>query len=747
MVSDLRQFEHFHEDADQIYRITTEVTTSGNKRHYASSPPALAEFIQSNNTSIIESAVINDAFFPTMEVMGESIQMNGYLTEPSFLNLFDFEVLYGTANAIDNPRSVIITYELAEKLFNETDVVGKSLKTENQGSFEIGAVLTPFPKQTHLRFDLLANISLSEDRSISGPSGWTNFGGNYFYFKTELAQKEIERMIDNSGKAGTDFFALESEEANYVAQPLLAINPGPNYDDGLGVIFGYDGLWYFIGVSLMILIPACFNYVNMAIANTLNRTKEIGIRKIIGSPNKFIIRQFIVETIIICLISVLLSTVFNVMKIEFTSMLVGADALTFEITTQVVLMFIGFAVLTGLLTGIVPAFYLSRIAPISALNNRMNNKSVSISGFRKGLLVFQFVLSLSFMIGIGVVIRQYAHTLKYDPGFAKEDRVILPIASGDIDLISNELNGIKGIESLVYSSSIPGLSLARPDYFYSNDGADSVRAKTLFISNNFIQNMEINMVWGNKSLEDVSFEQVIVNEKLLSLLNNIENDPKDSLLRQLGNHPVQIVGIIKDYNHEPLNERIEPMVMRLNENELRYAILEISGTSPKATLAQIEVSWGTLFPESSFNPKYLNTVISLSYDFMFTAMKLFGFLALLSITISCLGLLGMVIYATENRRKEVAIRKILGANAMALFGNLSGLFLKLWLIALCIAMPGAYFFYDNLFVNNYNKFSGGVHLSEVLISSVITLGLGLLAIFWQSNKIIRMNPAANLRNE
>lgn len=118
MVSDLRQFEHFHEDADQIYRITTEVTTSGNKRHYAYSPPALAEFIQSNNTSIIESAVINDAFFPTMEVMGESIQMNGYLTEPSFLNLFDFEVLYGTANAIDNPRSVIITYELAEKLFN-----------------------------------------------------------------------------------------------------------------------------------------------------------------------------------------------------------------------------------------------------------------------------------------------------------------------------------------------------------------------------------------------------------------------------------------------------------------------------------------------------------------------------------------------------------------------------------------------------------------------------------------------------
>jgi ABC-type antimicrobial peptide transport system permease subunit len=748
MVSDLKQFDRFHKDSEDIYRITTELTTSGDRDHFASSPPALAELLRNSSQKISESVVINDHFFPTIKSVGEPIEMNGYYTEPSFLRLFDFELQRGNANVLNNPRSVIITHELAQKLFNSTDVIGKTIETERDGIFEIGGVLAPFPKRTHLKFDLLANISGIELGNSAGAAGWTDFGGNYFYFKSEASQSELESMISGLGQNGQAFFDLESSKANYHVQALTEINPGPNYSDGLGVIFGYDGLWYFIGVSIMILIPACFNYINMAIANTLNRTKEIGIRKIIGSPNKFIIRQFLVETILVCIISLLLSTVlFNLVKEEFTAMLVGAESLTFEMTPLVIAMFLGFAILTGLITGVVPALYLSRITPIAAINNRSSDKKVSISGFRKGLLVFQFILSLSFMIGIGVVIRQYSHTITYNPGFAKDNRIVLPLGSNNIELMQNELQAINGVESISFSSNIPGLPLSKTNYFYSNDLNDSIRVREVFLSENFIDKMNLKMVWGESQLNNVQFEQVLVNQKLLGLLNNIQNNPQDSLIRQLADKQVQIVGIVADYNHEPLNERIEPMVMRLDESAFSYAIIELNEINGEATLANIETAWNKLQPESQFQPKYLETIVAQSYDFMFTAMKIFGFLALISITISSLGLLGMVVYSTENRRKEVAIRKILGANAMTLFGNLSGMFLKLWLIALLIALPGAYLFYDNLFVNIYNKFSGGVHFAEVFVSSLLTIIIGLSAIFWQSRRIIRINPAENLRND
>ncbi len=748
MVSDLKRFDQFHDEADKIYRITTELTTSGDKDHFASSPPALADLIRNNTQGISQSVAINDYFFPTVESLGDPIRMHGYYTEPSFFKLFDFELQRGGFSTIENPRSIIITEKLAQKLFNTTDVIGKTLETQNHGDYEIGGVLAPFPKHTHFKFDLIANISLANDRTEIGATGWTEFGSNYFYFKSDLPKKEIQGVVSDLGKNGEAFFNLESSQAEYYVQGITEINPGPNYSDGLGVIFGYDGLLYFIGISLMILVPACFNYVNMAIANTLNRTKEIGIRKIIGSPNKFIIRQFLVETVIVCVISMLLSTLlFNYMKVEFTSMLIGAEALTFEITGEVLVMFLGFAIVTGLITGVVPAIYLSRIAPIAALSKRINENKVSISGFRKGLLVFQFVLSLSFMIGIGVVLRQYTHTTSYDPGFSKANKVIVPLQTQDIDLLANEMKAVNGIENISFSSNIPGLPLSRSNYFFSEDKADSIRTREIFISQDLVDQMDMKMIWGEQSLTDVQFEQVLINEKLLSLLNNIENDPRDSLIRILGDKQVQIVGIVADYNHEPLNQRIEPMVMRLDETKFNFAIVEITPSNPESTVAKMETVWNKLNPDSQFSPKYLETIVAQSYDFMFTAMKIFGFLALVSITISSLGLLGMVIYSTENRRKEVAIRKILGANAMTLFGNLSGMFLKLWLIALLIAMPGAYLFYDHLFVSIYNKFSGGVHFTEVLISSIITLSIGLSAILWQSNRIIRINPALNLRKE
>ncbi|GAB5524620.1 MAG: ABC transporter permease [Roseivirga sp.] len=746
---DLIQFDTFHPEAENIYRITTQVKENGAKNNFASSPPALAYLAEEQMTGVDEFVHINDAFFPTIKTIGDPIRLSGYLTEPDFLEMFDFPLAAGTKAVLEQPGMVILTHEAAQKLFGDKPAMGQSLETENWGRLQVGGVLAPYPKGTHFVFDLLSGISENQRLNESNEANWTEFHSNYLYLKSALKASQIQAQINSISQSGQAFFEHQNLEASYPLQSLLGINPGPKLGDEVGIVFDSPGMFMFFGLALLILIPACLNYGNMAVANALKRSKEIGIRKIMGSPNKQIIHQFLVETVMICMVGVLLSIfIFDLIKTELASMLVGGTSLSFALSPKLLLVFLFFAMLTGLLTGLLPALYFSRITPIKAIRNTVNNQKISISGLRKGLLVFQFVLSLAFMMGIGVLVKQYGESLNYDQGFARENVLVIPIKAESQQLVANAMSSIPAVTDMSFSSSIPGTPLGRYVYFYSADGLDSLAARVIYTDDKFIEHMGIDMQWGSGALRESPFEQVLVNEKLMEVLANLRNDEADSLLAEMADSKrVQIAGIVKNYNHEPLNQRIEPMLVRLDKSELTYALLTVNTHDITGTLVALEDRWDALFPESPFQASFLDAEIEKAYVFFLIGIKIFGFLAILAVTISCLGLLGMVIYTTENRKKEVAIRKTLGAGTMRLLYSLSGLFFRMWALALCIAIPAAYLFYDNVMLSIYNKFSGGVGFSEVALSSLFTLLLGLLAIMVQSTKIMRTNPAENLRND
>jgi ABC-type antimicrobial peptide transport system permease subunit len=326
--------------------------------------------------------------------------------------------------------------------------------------------------------------------------------------------------------------------------------------------------------------------------------------------------------------------------------------------------------------------------------------------------------------------------------------LVVPIESSQAELLRNSFSSNAEVKDISFSSSIPGTRLSRSINFFSQNKQDSVNAKEVFIDDGFIDHMGIEMIWGTGEILTNQVEQVLVNQSLMDKLKTFNSSEKDSLLSQFhGDKQVQIVGVIRDYNHEPLNQRIEPMVMRLSETDLSYALLSITSQDLTKTLNSLENGWDELYPNQPFKATFLDSEIEKTYAFFLTAIKLFGSLALLAVTISSLGLLGMVIYSTENRTKEVAIRKILGANGFSLLKSLSSTFFKMWVIALIIAIPTAYLFYDKVLVTIYNKFSGGVGFTEILISTVITVSIGALAILWQTQKIMRTNPVENLRSE
>ncbi len=747
---ELKDFDHFHKDSENIYRLTSQIRENGTKEDFASAPPALSHLIGNQITGLDQFVHINDHFFATIKTAGEPIRMSGYFTQPSFLEMFDFPLAAGSKRVLEQPGKVILTHEVAQKLFGNKTAIGQILETENWGKLQVGAVLKPFPKHTHLFFDILAGFSEKNALKESNSENWTEFYGNYFYLKSNLEPSQIEARVASIAHSGDVFFEEKNLDAHFTLQSILNINPGADKEDPLGVVFDSPGMYMFFGLALLILIPACLNYSNMAVANALKRSKEIGIRKIMGSPNSQIIQQFLVETVIICLTAVFLSIfIFNLIRAELLSMLAGGTSLGMELSPKLLIVFFLFAIITGVLTGLLPAVYFSRITPIKALRKTVNNQKVSISGLRKALLVFQFVLSLSFMIGIGVLLKQYRVSLNYDQGFTRENVLVVPIKAENQQLVANAMSTVPAITDMSFTSSMPGIPLSRSVYFYNAKGLDSVRARVVYTDNRFIDHMDIDMEWGSSNLfESQSVEQVLVNQQLMNRLANIREENADSLLAEMnGGKKVQIVGVIKDYNHEPLNQRIEPMVLRLGESELTYALFTINTNDLVSTLSDIEDRWDSLIPETPFQASFLNSEIEKAYSFFIIGIKIFGLLAVLAITISCLGLLGMVIFTTENRKKEVAIRKTLGADSMRLLYALSGLFFKMWGIALFIAIPASYLYYDKIMMSIYNKFSGGVGFTEVAISSLLTLSLGLVAIITQSTKVMRTNPAENLRND
>ena len=259
--------------------------------------------------------------------------------------------------------------------------------------------------------------------------------------------------------------------------------------------------------------------------------------------------------------------------------------------------------------------------------------------------------------------------------------------------------------------------------------------------------MDLKMQSGTSEMIESNFQQIVINEKLANLLKNLDPSSNNQDIVHFEKDQAQVVGVIKNYNHEPLNQRIEPMILKLDPSRLTYAFLTTKSDDIGKTLSGLESKWNKLYPDTPFTSSFLEDEVEKAYDFFIVGIKIFGFLAVLAVTISSLGLLGMVIYYTENRTKEVAMRKILGANGKYLVFSLSGLFFKLWGIAILLALPVSFFFYDKLLVGIYNKFSDGVGFSELLICTLATVGLGMLAILWQTGKVMKVNPVIHLRNE
>ncbi|MEP1033293.1 FtsX-like permease family protein [Ekhidna sp.] len=744
------QSDGWQEHKDRIFQINTHIADQESDRTFGSTFNAMGNHLKEQYPFVENAVTIKANFRPEVNHHGNLMNFQGYFTDQSFLDIFSFKLVKGDQKtALTSPSSIVITEKVAQKLFRDEDPIGKTLDTD-YGVLNVTGVMENL-KQTHFYFEMLTSLENHPQANATNfEDDWVNHSRNYVYALLDNPDSEplLDEALDQITARAASFNPDKEIALKYIN--LDGVVPRWNISQAIGIGWAEPDILFFLFVGMLVLLPAVFNYTNMSVARALKRAKEIGIRKVVGAEKHQIKAQFIIETIILSVLALLGSLIILYpMKREFLSMIVAAEVLDTSPSIVQILTFLIFSILVGLFAGIFPAQYFSRLNPIQTMKGEIKNGKSNVSGFKKGLFVFQFFLSLVFVIGVVAIARQHAYVLNNNHGFESQNILSVPFEGIDKQIAINELIGHPDVKAITTSSNLPGLFLGAQVEATSNM-LDTIPVNEVFIGDNFIENMKMELAWGeSKSLNQSTQneELVLVNEQFIQSMK-VFNVQKDTLRFTLSDGTnCRIIGILEDFNFEPLSETINPLLFRYSFDESQYALLTVSSTNIKRTINELDGIWQGIDQGISFQATFLDDEIADAYYFLRVQIKFFSVLSALAITISCLGLLGMVSYTTENRTKEIAIRKIMGATNRSLYYLLTKDFIKLILISALIAIPISYVFYDKLFLYFLIRYGTGLGIIEIFVSIAFLFLVGLSSIYWQASRVTKANPATKLRYE
>lgn len=743
----VKSYDDFHLNKNHIYTISSHYKEGVEEYDLSSSPIVLADKIKNEFAGAEQLVRINSSFNGKVVLKNENIPLRGYYADPGFLSLFTFHLLEGNPSLVlSQANSIVLTETAAIKLFGRTDVVGKIVEMEDAGSFQVTGLLKDYSKNSHLKFEALVSYSSLPVSTSSAEDQWTNYRNQYIYVYLPDAQAE-NKMQDYLNRVAEKTYTTFPTKVTFVVRPLNGLVT-KDLRNAIGPKWEASGFWVFGLIALLILLPACFNYTNISIARALKRSKEIGLRKTMGGQKDQIFIQFLMETIIITLISLVGALLlFLVGRSEFQSMLVDAASTDLSLNVKNVALFVVFALLTGTIAGILPAFYFARLNPIQALKSQVQGNFFSGMRLRKILTAFQFALTFGFILCLVVFGRQYRYSLHYDFGFHKENILNVALKHSNAQIAKTEFSKIASVQAVSLSSGRLGLG-APTTRVRHTDSTDSSEVAQLFIDDQFIPNFGLKLIAGsNFQNENFAEEQsIIVNEQFLKAFKVKHAQDVIGQTYSVDGKELKVIGVLNDFHFSSLMVPIKPFFFRTNPAEYQIANLKIVSDDAYGSVTAIENAWKGMGQDEKMEARFFDDEIDEAYDFYETLLKIVGFLGLLALSISLLGLLGMVVYTSENRTKEVGIRKVMGASNFSITVLLSREYIKMMLIASAIAIPitiaGLEFTLPNI-----QHYYTSVNAWDVLLSLFILLAMGLATLSSQTLKTASTNPADTLKQE
>ena len=687
----------------------------------------------------------------TFEANNKIIKENGNHAGQDFFKMFSYLLLQGNAEtALIKPTDIAISKKMAEDFFGSASIaIGKTIRYQNRKDLKITAVFADVAKNSMARFDYMLNWqSFLEDHEWA--KDWTNNGpATYIMLRkgtdAQAFQNKITRFLDNYNK--------EQTSHSYIRlgiQRFGDIYLHSNFDKR-GELSGgrIQYVQLFSIVAIFILLIACINFMNLTTARSVKRAREIGVRKVVGALRFALIKQFIGEAMLIVLIAVIISLALVVFILPQFNHLTAKEIVIPFNDTGFWWVIAGLIMITGVVSGSYPALYLSSFRPVGVLKGTLKF-SRSALWFRKGLVVFQFVLSIILIIGTIIVSRQVDFIQNTNLGYDRENLVYIPL-EGDLpakyELFKDQAMKMPGINAVTRMTDAPtelhngtsGVDWEGKDPNSTNDFSYST------VGYDYIKTMHLQMLQGRDFSKDFVTDSAgyIVNESALKIIGY--KDPIGKPL-EFWRKKGRIIGVLKDFHLNSLHTKIDPLVLRLDENiDYGTALVRTAPGKTKEAMAGLEKICKGLNPKFPFTYQFSDEEYQKLYISEQLVSRLTSYFSFLGIFISCLGLLGLVLFTSEQRTPEFGIRKVMGASPVSLFNLLSSEFLWLVLIALFIASPLAWLAM-NKWLENY-EYRVDVSWWMFVMAGVLAMLIALITISFQAIKSARANPVNSLRSE
>ena len=764
-------YDRFNEKAGRIVRVTFGGTVQGEVMNESSVMPPVAAALKADYPEVEESTRLRDYGFPPIKMGKEIFRDNSFAyVDGNFFSVFTLPFIEGDpATALEEPNTVVLSEATAAKLFGDENPMGKVLQFRDwKAGYKVTGVIKDIPDNSHFRFGLLASMTSLPEASL--PT-WmqSNFytylvlqkGFDYKKLEARLPQvveKYIGPQIQEAMGMTLAQFQEKGNNLTFRLQRLTDIHLYSNFPNDLSPHGDVRYVWIFGAIAAFMLLIACINFMNLSTAGASKRAREVGIRKVAGSGKGELVKQFLLESTLMATIAMVLAATLVGIALPFLEEITGFslqirwDSMPFLLPGLLL-----FALLTGLLAGSYPAFFLSSFQPSAVLKGSrptQKGQGFNSAGLRSGLVVFQFILSVSMIISTTVVYQQLQFIQNTKLGYNKDAVLILPNLGAlgqKEEAFRQQLRQDPRVLSFSTSGYLPAGPTNSNNFFLFADNNETEMVKTLRydVDEQYIPTLGLEMEEGRNFSKDLLADSagIIINQAAATAFGWGEEPLGHTLkttLRSNGEQKTyQVIGVVRDFHFRSLHERISPLVMVLG-NYSSPAILKVETTNTPALLSSLKESWGSL-TEEPFSYSFLDDRVYATYKAERTFGLILGIFTGLTIFVSCLGLFGLAIFSAEQRTKEIGIRKVLGATTAGIVGLLSKDFLKLVGIALVIASPLAYFFMEKWLAD----FAYRIEISwwVFALAGFTAVAVAFLTIGFQSVKAALANPVESLRNE
>ena len=754
-------YDKYNTNAKNIYRLTSEAEGPNGKTNLAVTPAPWAplmkkDYAEIKNYTRLLRAEKTDVGEPGKQHFYESDLL---YADSTFFDVFSVELEKGNASkALEQPNSIILTRETARKYFGDADPIGKTLEVNSfvgRVSVQVTAVAKKLPPNSHFKFNALVAIQTLGDIS--------NFWA-YHMFQSYLLLND-NSSVNTLEKKFPEFvnkYIANNPQADgkhdIHLQPLTSIHLHSDMIGEVGINGDITYIYVFAGVALFILLIACFNFINLSTASSLTRAKEVGLRKVVGAERQQLMRQFLSETTLFALISLLLAVGITFLVLPLFNKLSDRElSIDFSGNYVLIVVLIALVIAVGLLAGLYPAALLSGFKPVEVLKGKFLKNSKGIS-FRKLLVTLQFVVSIGLIASTILVNRQLNFLQNKKLGFDKENVVVMSLPK---DMDSTKLASFKtsllnepSILSAATSSSVPGVNIPVNQV---NDGSkDLSKAQSvqmLFIDQDFVPTMKMKLVAGRNLAADHPTDKTegfVINEEAVKKMGwkdpvaaigkTIQWVRPDAVLKE-----GKVLGVVENFNITPLKTAIQPLVMHYSIIRSQYLYVRFKQSNATMLTSIIQKKFNEFYPKQSFEYNFLDESLNAMYTSEKRLGTIFSYFSFLAVFIACLGILGLSLFSIQQRIKEIGIRKVLGASVLSITRGLIKEFVKPVIIAGIIATPVAWYMMNRWL----EDFAYRINISwwVFIIAGVLALLIAMLTIGIQAIKAALANPVKSLRTE